>query len=144
MQGTALGTLLSARSGWLQARYTVLAQNVANADTPHFVPQDLPEPDFDRLLADSARSAGTPGSISAGPLAMARTAFDHLQAARQGVAHLGRPRPMEGVERSPSGNGVVLEEQAQLLDRTRLQHELTTGIYRKMVGLMRTAIGGGA
>ena len=63
MQGTALGTLLSARSGWLQARYTVLAQNVANADTPHFVPQDLPEPDFDRLLADSARSAGT-GSTS--------------------------------------------------------------------------------
>ncbi len=32
---------VSERMGWLGARQQVLAQNIANADTPHFVPHDM-------------------------------------------------------------------------------------------------------
>ncbi|MGI9490897.1 MAG: flagellar basal body rod protein FlgB, partial [Geminicoccaceae bacterium] len=35
--------------GWLSQRQAVLAQNIANADTPNFRPKDLNAKDFLRL-----------------------------------------------------------------------------------------------
>ena len=32
---------MSERMGWLGARHQVLAQNIANSDTPDFVPHDM-------------------------------------------------------------------------------------------------------
>jgi len=44
----------------------------------------------------------------------------------------------------PSGNGVVLEEQAMLVSATQVDYELMTRLYRKHVGMLRTALGRGA
>jgi flagellar basal-body rod protein FlgB len=38
------------RMTWLGQRQQVLAQNIANSDTPDFVPQDLKDGPFGRLL----------------------------------------------------------------------------------------------
>ena len=45
--------LLTTRMNWLNERQRVLAQNVANADTPDYVARDLAQPDVKALLRQS-------------------------------------------------------------------------------------------
>lgn len=131
----ALFQLLSARAGFLQARHAVLAQNVANADTPRFEPKDLVEPDFAAAL--KGRSTAVP------PVTMSRTRADHLA----GLPTTGagpRRQTIDGFEVAPAGNAVIIEEQIRLLGSAERGYQLATSVYGKYVGMMRTALGSGA
>jgi flagellar basal-body rod protein FlgB len=130
-----LFTMLSARQGWLGDRQTVLARNIANADTPGFKPQDLSEAEFRRKVARPSRPLL--------PVAMTSTDPSHLAATRQPRADDARPHTSQGWEISPSGNAVVLEEQAETMARTQIDHQLGNDLYRKYVQMWRTAIGSG-
>jgi flagellar basal-body rod protein FlgB len=127
--------LAAARGQWLARRHALLSANVANADTPGFRPLDLREPGPGQLLAAARPAAG---------LVLARTDATHLGGAPPRPAAGERGRPGEGWEAAPAGNAVLLEEQAQKLAQTQLDHQLATGIYGKLVGLMRSALGVGA
>lgn len=127
--------LLSARASFLQARHAVLAQNVANADTPRYQPKDLVEPDFTKLLGRQGRAVA--------PVALQRTSSGHLGGVPSAVAAAGRQQ-VDGYETTPSGNGVLIEEQLRHLGGAARGYQLATGLYAKYVGLMRTAIGTGA
>lgn len=127
--------LLSARASFLQARHAVLAQNVANADTPRYQPMDLVEPDFTKLLGRQDRATE--------PVVLQRTSTGHLG----GLPNSGatpRRQPLDSYETTPSGNGVLIEEQLRHLGGAARGYQLATGLYAKYVGLMRTAIGTGA
>jgi len=124
--------VLSQRAGWLQARHAVLTENVANADTPGYKPRDLVEPDFDSMVA----KAGS------GRLVMETRHPAHQAAERPAPAGV-EARDVDGFEVAPSGNAVVIEEQAQKLAETSLDYQLATDLYGKFVGMMRTAIGSG-
>ena len=52
-------SMLRTRMQWHQERQRVLAENVANADTPKFQPRDLTPLEFGR-----AGAAGRPGQIA--------------------------------------------------------------------------------
>jgi flagellar basal-body rod protein FlgB len=129
-----LFTLLSARQGWLGDRQTVLARNIANADTPGFMPKDLSETEFRRKVTRAVRPAPM--------ILMAATNASHLPASRRPDADDAKPRTGRGWEVSPSGNAVVLEEQAEVMARTQLDHQLGNDLYRKYVQMWRTAVGG--
>ena len=43
-------SMISKRMAWLSQRQRVLAQNISNADTPHYKAKDLEELDFDKIL----------------------------------------------------------------------------------------------
>ncbi|WP_051328851.1 hypothetical protein [Geminicoccus roseus] len=130
-----LFTLLSARQGWLADRQTVLTRNIANADTPGFVPSDLSEAEFRRRATTLARPAPK--------VAMAATDSSHLPPVRQADLADARPRSAQGWEVAPSGNAVVLEEQAELMAHTQLNHQLGNDLYRKYAQMWRTAVGSG-
>ena len=49
-----LFSMLRTRMQWHQERQRILAENVANADTPQFQPRDLAPPQFDRAPAGHA------------------------------------------------------------------------------------------
>ena len=51
-----LFAMLRTRMQWHQERQRVLAENVANADTPGFQPRDLTEPKFERPAPAGAPS----------------------------------------------------------------------------------------
>lgn len=125
-----LFTLLSRRAEWLGARQGVLAQNIANADTPGFRPLDLVP--FERALA------ATP-AVPAPPLA--RTHAEHLPGTAPVRPSGPRDRRVGAWEIAPSGNAVVLEEQMQKVARTQLDHQLTTTLYTRHLGMIRTALG---
>src|ERR1700692_3109602 len=61
-------SMLRTRMQWHEERQRVLAENVANADTPNYRPQDLAPPNFENTLANtSVRLAQTdPGHIGGG------------------------------------------------------------------------------
>lgn len=131
----ALFQLLSARAGFLQARHAVLAQNVANADTPRYRPRDLVEPDFLAALEGQTTAAA--------PVGLARTRADHL-AGVPTTAGGPRPQRIDGFEVAPAGNAVIVEEQIRLLGSAERGYQLATSVYGKYVAMMRTAIGTGA
>ncbi len=113
--------LLDRRLGWLNARQGVLSQNVANADTPGYVPRDLPP--FARALSGTS-------------LAPVATDPMHLGSARSGPSS----RALAS-ERAPDGNGVRLDEQLTRIADTDSAHELAITLYRKYLNLFHIAIG---
>ena len=125
---TNLFDLISARSAWLGQRQAVLGQNVAHADTPGYLPRDL-EP----FTLDGAGRTGA-------PLLPSRTATGHLAPPPVAVGAY-RDRVDEEVAVKPSGNGVDLPDQLRRMTTTELDHQMATGLYRRYVGMLRTAIG---
>jgi len=124
--------LLSTRAAWLSQRQSVLGQNVANADTPGFRPRDLKPMSFAGLLGQGAAAVST--------LEPVRTAATHL-AAVASPSRQFRDEPVGSYEVTPSGNGVELPEQLQKMATTEQDHQLATGLYRRYVGMLRTALG---
>jgi flagellar basal-body rod protein FlgB len=116
---------------WLGNRQKVLAQNIANADTPDYQPRDLKPLDFKRALADQVR-----------PVAVALTDKAHIKGTVQRAASDFKDEKSRlPYETAPAGNAVVLEEQMVKMNETQLKHRLSTDLYRKHLDMFRIAIG---
>jgi len=124
---TSLFAGLAGRLQFLAARTSVVAQNIANADTPGYVARDLKAPDFSGRVGAHALKVSDPRHIAAptGPGAGARP---HL--APDGEAAL-------------NGNKVSVETQMMKLSETRMDYQLASSVYRKGLDLIRLAARGG-
>ena len=123
---------ITRRMEWLGQRQTVLARNVANADTPEYVPQDLKDGPFGRILERVA------------PVEPAATHPAHMGPAG-GAAERppGSQEQLERFETAPSGNAVVLEEQLINVAETQMAYQTMSSLYRKHMDMLRTALGRG-
>lgn len=122
-------TALKSKMRWHQTRQTVLAENVANADTPGFRARDVRMPEFASLL-----QGGT--DTNAG---MRRTNTMHL-GGFAGQAAEFRPDDASDYEITPEGNAVSLEGQMMKVAENQMDYQLATTLYSKGLGLLRTAI----
>lgn len=121
-----LFAMLRGRLGYLSQREQVIAQNVANSDTPGFQPKDLKPFSFEAQMQKSAASVTHPGHIP-----LTRT---------QGGAVSGwNPVAQRDSETSLDGNSVVLEEQMMKLSDARMNYDAAIGFYQKSLGLLRLA-----
>ncbi|SLN76821.1 flagellar basal body protein [Oceanibacterium hippocampi] len=121
---------LQKRMAWLSARHDVLAQNVANADTPNYRPKDLVEPSFAELVKGP----------ETGKVTLRATQAGHIPGG--GAGHdFGTGAVSSGYETAPSGNSVVLEEQLIKVAETQAEHQLSANLYRKHVEMIRIALG---
>ena len=120
----ALFDLADRRLAWADRRQGLLAQNVANADTPGWRPRDA--------APFAARLAGA--GLAQAPLAQTNPL--HL-AARATAAGSLRP----GGQRGPDGNGVALDTQLAQVAETETIHDLVGDLYKKYLGFFKTAIG---
>jgi len=129
---TDLPTLavLREKMQWHQERQRVLAENVANSDTPNFRPRDLVEPKFDRAGA----VAGATGSLP-----MMRTSAGHLSAAG-GDQRFPQDRK-SGYETRPAGNAVNLEDEMLKVSANQMDYAAVTSLYSRSLNLIKTAIG---
>lgn len=120
---------LRTRMQWHQERQRLLAENVANSDTPGFQPRDLAEPAIGR--------DGAAGGFSALP--MLRTSVAHLGpsggAARFAVDRKG------GFETRPAGNAVNLEDEMLKVATNQMDFAAATTLYSRSLGVIKTAIG---
>lgn len=122
--------LAKERLAWLSQRQEVLAQNIANADTPKYRARDIEPFKFERVLRNSV----TPVSVS-------RTQAGHLEGHRSSVGAHAEEKTRKPYETAPSGNSVILEEQMAKINETSISHKLTTQLYKKHLGMIRTALG---
>lgn len=124
--------LVKGRMGWLAKRQEVLAQNIANADTPDYKPQDLKAFNFQEMIR---RPQTRLNAVTTSPL--------HLTGARKSTSEFAQQENRTPYETAPDGNAVVLEEQMAKVGETQMQFELTNELYRKHMGMIKIAIGKG-
>jgi flagellar basal-body rod protein FlgB len=121
-----LFSMLRTRMQWHQERQRLLAENVANADTPRFQPRDLAP-----LTFDPARAAS---------LGLARTNAAHLASAAADGSRMELDR-RGGFETRPSGNAVSLEDEMLKVASNQMDFQAVTSLYSRGLALIRTAIG---
>lgn len=120
------------RMAFLSARQTVLAENVANANTPGYRAKDIEAPDF------AALAAGEGGG-------MGLTTTNRMHIATPAGAGAGgfRAKDTPDSESTPNGNSVVLEDQMMKVSSTQMDYATVTQLYRKALSMIRLAAGGG-
>ena len=123
---------LRTRMQWHQERQRVLAENVANSDTPSFKPRDLVEPKFDPAGASAVGSLGS--------LAMMKTSTGHIAALQGGGQTFDQDRKV-GFETRPTGNAVNLEDQMLKVAANQMDYAAATSLYSRSLHLLKTAIG---
>jgi flagellar basal-body rod protein FlgB len=131
LNGIPLFSLISGRMSWLSARQSVLAENVANGDTPNYVARDIKALDFQNILAGQG----------VGSTQLATTNVRHFEIRGSGRA----PFEVEdavGEGGTPTGNVVSVEQEMIKLSDTQIQYQTATNLYSKAVNMFRTALGG--
>ncbi|OGN42539.1 MAG: flagellar biosynthesis protein FlgB, partial [Caulobacterales bacterium GWE1_67_11] len=104
----------------------LIAENVANADTPGFVGRDLKQPtDFAAALR------------SGGGLQVVRTNRAHIAPAVS--APRFDPTKSPDSETTLDGNSVVVEEQMLKMAESRMAYDAAIGFYQKSMSMLRMA-----
>lgn len=115
---------------WVAKRQDVLSQNIANSDTPGYIPSDLKALNFDNVLHSVNQPSITP----------TQTDPRHI------IPQLSFPydpeKQKKDYESSPDGNAVILEEQMNKIGDSTTKYEQVTALFQKNISLLRTAITG--
>ncbi|MGV6804619.1 MAG: FlgB family protein [Ruegeria sp.] len=109
------------------ARQALIAQNVANADTPGYVARDLPE--FSAALARDSRD---PGRIRA-------TRPRHVM--QDLPVRVTQLRPFSEEQADPDMNGVSLEAEMARAADVKRDHDRALAIYRSALTILRMSLG---
>jgi len=128
-ENSSLLTAAADASRHAAARQTVIARNIANADTPGFVAQDVVPfsrvmtADTDRFAIRNTRSGHMAGGSGVDPRVV-------VDSSALGAA-------------TPDGNTVSIEDQMVRAADARQQHDLALTLYRKSLDIMRIGLGRG-
>lgn len=133
MSDSTLMKMLGTQMRYQSQRQGVLAQNIANADTPGYKTRDLKKMSFEQLAASS--------STGSGASAMRTTSPKHLQGTISGANAFAAQSDREFTEVTPVGNNVVLEEQMAKISDTGAQFNVASSMVRKFTGMYRAALG---
>lgn len=117
--------MLRDRMQWQQARQQVLAQNVANADTPNYRARDLVPLDFSHQL-------------SAASVALERTNPNHIAAVSDGSQFA--TDQSAGYETRPRGNSVSHEDEMNNIATNQMNYEAATELYTHSLELIKLAV----
>lgn len=121
---------LKNRMQWHQTRQTLLAENVANAETPGYRGRDLAPYSFDQALENSR-------------VAVAARTTDprHIQIGGSSGANGFGARTLNSFEISPEGNGVTLEEEMMKVTTNQMDYQAAATLYTRSMRLLRIALG---
>ncbi|GLS85184.1 flagellar biosynthesis protein FlgB [Cypionkella aquatica] len=120
LQLTNMANAMAERAG---ARMGVVAQNIANADTPGYKTMDTPS------FADTYQDGGTP---------MRMTRPEHMMGQDQTSASILRGAKGSG---APNGNTVSLEQEMVKTVTIRQDHDMALAIYRNTSEIIRASLG---
>jgi flagellar basal-body rod protein FlgB len=130
-----LFSTLKSRMGWLNARQKLVAENVANSDTPGYVPRDLKAQSFDRAL----RAAGQAPAGGLAPVRVVTSRPGHMAPEGARVATSFGAEKRADSETTLDGNAVVLEEQMLKMAESRMAYDAAISLYQKSLAMIRIA-----
>jgi len=111
---------------WHQERQGVLAENIANADTPGYVQRDLKAFSFGEEMTSLAT------------VSTSITSPSHISASSGGGVFGKNSSPFEI---TPSGNGVTLEDEMMRVAGNDMDYQAVTTLYTRSMRLLKIAIG---
>ena len=118
------------RLNWLTQRQEVLAQNIANSDTPKYKARDLKAFNFNDII----RRESTQLNIEVSDPS-------HLPGRRKRLRDFTQFEERRPFETAPNGNSVIVEEQMAKINGSQINHKLTTNLYKKHLTMFRIALG---
>ena len=124
--------MLRARMGYLSERQRVIAQNVANASTPGFAPQDLKPFNFKAQMEAASQA-------NASTLAVTQPGHMQSKSAKAGTAAAVKPIKVQDSETTLDGNSVVLEEEMMKMTQARMDFDAAVAFYQQSMQLLNTA-----
>ena len=125
-------SMLRTRLQWSQERQRVLAQNVANSDTPNYRARDLTALKFEEP------GQVTPAAVST--VSLARTENGHIG----GLSSSGssfRTEIKGSYDIRPTGTAVNLEDEMIKVAANQMDYQAATALYTRSLNLIKTALG---
>jgi flagellar basal-body rod protein FlgB len=125
-----LFAMLKSRMGYLSQRQRVIAENVANANTPGYAPRDLNAFTFQAQV-----------QAAQGPGAMAVTEPGHMTPPGAGKSASAQAKPVvtRDSETTLDGNSVVLEEEMMKMGQARMDYDAAVSFYQKALNMITLA-----
>ena len=132
LAGISLFQAFADKMKWHQQRQGILAENIANADTPGYIERDLDPFSVDD--ANTPRSLAMVSVTNTSPLHIAISSDD-------GSGPFGaQSAPFEI---RPSGNGVTLEDEMMKVSGNDMDYQTVTALYTRSMAILKTALGSG-
>ena len=129
-----LFSMLKGRLGYVSQREKLIAQNVANSDTPGFVPRDLKP----FTLPQGVGAAGGGQTVTPAMTAAGHMGLDGQTAGPGAIATYSATDAPDS-EATLDGNRVVLEDQMMKMTEARLDYDTAIGLYQKSLAMLRMA-----
>lgn len=121
---------LTEKMKWHQARQSLLAENVANAETPGYRGRDLKAFAFDQHMA----------RLSTAKIETATTQATHIAVQGTDADGFGT-RQLNSFEITPEGNGVTLEDEMMKVASNQLDYQTVTAVYTRSLRILKSALG---
>ena len=129
LEDLALFSMAKRSLNWLARRQDVLAENIANANTPNYKARDVTPLDFESTVKTTLTPevrAATTNPMHVSPA---------IEPAAYEVAADRRPE-----ESKPNGNSVLLEEQMKKVGEVKGNYEMTLNLMQKNIKMLQIAI----
>lgn len=130
---------LRTKMQWHQARQRLLAENVANSDTPRYRAKDLKMPDLPAPIGGADGTSSGVSSARVASVSLAVTQSGH--SAGTGSSHGFKTDSTPTFEVTANGNAVDLEEQMTKSAENQLDYQTAASLYQQSMSLIRTALG---
>jgi flagellar basal-body rod protein FlgB len=121
-------SMLRTRMEWHAERQRILAENVANADTPNYQAKELAPLDFSRELSTATVS-------------LSRTEPGHIASAGGVDGTVFATERKGRYEVRPRGNTVTHEDEMMKVASNQMDFEAVTSLYTHSLALIKVAIG---
>jgi flagellar basal-body rod protein FlgB len=124
-------SMLRTRLNWSQERQKVLAENVANSDTPNYRERDLAPPKFE-----------VPNSVfaqSVAHVALAKTESGHISGV--GFSSSSFQSVSTSSEIRPTGNSVNIEDEMMKVAANQMDYQAASALYSRSLNLLKVALG---
>jgi len=125
-----LFAMLKGKMAYVSQRQTVIAQNVANADTPGYAPRDMKAFTFDQAMKGVQSVAASNVSL---------TNAGHIASSSATGGGWGDQASLDSEVRL-DGNHVVLEDQMMKMSQAKMDYDAAVGFYQQSLQLLKTAM----
>jgi len=128
LEDIPLMSMIKSKLGYLNQRQKLIAENVANADTPGYAGRDLKPFTFAQHM-----------QTQLAPVSQERTQAGHL-ATPKATASPWKPIESPDSETRLDGNQVVLEDEMMKMTSAKLDYDAAVGLYQQSMSLLKMAI----
>ncbi len=121
--------VLTDKMRWHQTRQGVLAENVANAETPGYAARELKPFDMEKAQDAAGSESMTTVATQPGHFSVHATSGTGFSSITD-----------DGFEITPDGNGVTLEEQMTKVASNQIDFQTVTALYTRSIRILKTAL----